>query len=71
MDKQQFDDFHGKYLKGVLEELQHEANLLREWFTRDFPESDLKVIVDVNNITKSFTITVRVLHGIHRTLYLR
>lgn len=63
MNKDKLDEFMGRYLEGTLRELNHECDLLREWFRRDFPESDLRVTVDVNNITRSFTITVRVLMG--------
>lgn len=50
-------------MDGVLKELHHETQLLSDWFKLDFPESNLKVIVDVDNVLRSFTITTRVLMG--------
>jgi hypothetical protein len=63
MNLDQVKEFHGKYLDGVLKELHHETQLLSDWFKQDFPESNLKVIIDVDNILRSFTITTRVLMG--------
>ncbi len=50
-------------MDGVLKELHHETQLLSDWFKQDFPECNLKVIIDVDNIRRSFTITTRVLMG--------
>jgi hypothetical protein len=63
MDLDQVKEFHGRYLDRVLKELHHETELLSKWFKQDFPESNLKVIIDVDNIKRSFTITTRVLMG--------
>lgn len=63
MNLNQVQEFHGRYLDGVLKELHHETQLLSDWFKKDFPESNLKVVIDVDNILRSFTITTRVLMG--------
>lgn len=61
--KDEIAEFTGKYFDNLLKELYEECELLRKWFKRDFPESDLRVLVDADNIRRSFTITVRVLMG--------
>jgi len=60
---QEIKDFQGKYLGDIIQELQFEVGLLREWFRSDFPESDLKVVVDADNITRTLSITTSVLMG--------
>lgn len=47
----------------ILKRLHHEIGLLKEWFSKDFPESRLEVIVDANNILMTMTITVKALMG--------
>lgn len=61
--KDQIAEFYSKTMDGVLKELHHETQLLSDWFKQDFPESNLKVIIDVDNVLRSFTITTRVLMG--------
>jgi hypothetical protein len=63
MNKQEILDFHGQYLDGTLKELHNEVGLLKAWFQKDFPESRLDVVVDVDNVKRSFAITTRVLMG--------
>ena len=63
MNKDEISDFYSKHFDRNLKELNHECDLLRDWFNKDFPESDLKLIVDVDNIRRTFTITVRILMG--------
>lgn len=63
MDKGQIAEHFAKVFENILKEVHFESELLCEWFKKDFPESDMKVVVDVNNVTRSFTITVRVLMG--------
>lgn len=63
MNKDKIAEHFGKVFEGVLKEVHFESELLCQWFKRDFPESDMKIVVDVNNVTRSFTITVRVLMG--------
>lgn len=43
--------------------LQHEVSLLREWFKRDYSESDLRVNCDFNGVLFSLSIEVTVLMG--------
>ena len=45
------------------ERLQHEVSLLREWFKRDYPESDLRVNCDFNGVLFCLSIQVEVLMG--------
>ena len=61
--KDAVQDFYSKHFDTILKELDHEISLLKEWFTRDFPEATLRVFVDVDNIKRSFTLTTEVLSG--------
>lgn len=61
--KDQIAEQFGKIFENILKEVHFESELLCEWFKRDYPESDMKIVVDVDNIRRSFTITVRVLMG--------
>ena len=45
------------------ERLQHEFSLLREWFKRDYPESDLRCESDFNGVLFCLSIQVSVLMG--------
>ncbi len=63
MTDKNINEFYSKNFDSVLKELNHECDLLRDWFKKDFPECDLKLIVDVNQILRSFKITVRILMG--------
>lgn len=63
MNKDQVAEHFAKIFEGILKEVHYESSLLCEWFKKDFPESDMKIIVDVDNVYRSFTITVRVLMG--------
>lgn len=47
----------------IAERLQHEVSLLREWFKRDYSESDLRVDCDFNGVLFSLSIQVTVLMG--------
>ena len=60
-------EWFSKRIDHVLKQLHHEVGLLREWFKRDFPESRLEVLVDVDNITHTFTIVTKVLTGLEMT----
>lgn len=50
-------------MKNVAERLQYEVSLLREWFKRDYPESDLRVNCDFNGVLFSLNIQISVLMG--------
>lgn len=43
--------------------LNHEFDLLREWFKRDYPESDLRCDADFNGVLFCLSIRVSVLMG--------
>lgn len=60
-------EWFSKHIDAVLKRLHFEVGLLREWFKRDFPESRLEVLVDVDNITHSFTVVTKVLTGTEMT----
>lgn len=60
-------EWFSKRIDGVLKRLHHEVGLLREWFKKDFPESRLEVMVDVDNITHTFTVITKVLTGTEMT----
>ena len=62
-NKDAIQEFYSKHFDTTLKELYHEANLLSDWFKKDFPESDLKLIIDVDNIRRKFIITCRILMG--------
>lgn len=47
----------------ILKRLHYEIGLLKEWFSKDFPESRIEVLVDANNILMTMTITVKALMG--------
>lgn len=47
----------------IAERLQYETKLLEEWFTRDYPESTLRVNADFNGVLFSLKIVVEVLMG--------
>lgn len=61
--KQELIDFYQNNFDRNLKRLNDECDRLKTWFARDFPESDLRLIVDVDNICRTFTITLRVLMG--------
>lgn len=63
MNREQVAEHFGKIFESILKEVHFESQLLCEWFQKNFPESDMKIVVDVDNIRRSFTITVRVLMG--------
>lgn len=47
----------------LAEGLEHEVSLLKEWFDRDYPESELRVHCDFNGVLFSLSIVVEVLMG--------
>ncbi len=47
----------------IAERLQHEVSLLREWFKKDYPESDLRVDCDFNGVLFVLKIDISVLMG--------
>lgn len=47
----------------VMIPLQHEVDLLKEWFKKDYPESDLRVLCDFNAILHTLKIQLEVLAG--------
>lgn len=52
-----------KNFEYILKRLHYEVGLLKEWFSKDFPESRIEVLVDANNILMSLKITVKALMG--------
>lgn len=56
-----------KRIEWALRRLHEEVGLLRDWFKRDFPESRLEVMVDVDNIRHRFVIVTKVLTGTEMT----
>lgn len=50
-------------VKSVADRVQHEVDLLREWFRRDYPESDLRAVCEFNGILFTLKITIEVLMG--------
>lgn len=47
----------------ISERIEYETKLLREWFKKDFPESDLRVSCDFNAILFILKIEIEVLMG--------
>lgn len=47
----------------IAERLQHEVSLLREWFKKDYSESDLRVDADFNGVLFVLKIDISVLMG--------
>lgn len=47
----------------LAEALAHEVDLLHEWFKRDYPESDLRVLCDFNSLLYVLKIEIEVLMG--------
>lgn len=49
------------YVNRTMDGIFNEVSLLREWFKKEFPECDLRIHVDLNNITLLLSIDVRVM----------
>ncbi len=50
-------------ISSIAERLQHEVSLLREWFKKDYPESELRVNCDFNGVLFVLKISIEVLVG--------
>ena len=47
----------------LAEALSHEVDLLKEWFKKDYPESELRVTSDFNALLYTLKIQIKVLAG--------
>ncbi len=47
----------------IAERLKHETEVLKEWFKKDYPESELRVSCDLNGVLFCLSITIEILMG--------